>query len=142
MNKTCSCCGAEKPLNMFQVRKASKDGYTASCKACLKERDRIRDQKPERKASKERYVKGKGKDVANACKKRWQEKNPKKRAVHVLVGNGIRDGHIIKDVCQVCESKDVQAHHVDYDKPFEIMWLCPTHHEAWHQEHGEALNAI
>lgn len=62
---------------MFQVRKASKDGYTASCKACLKERDRIRDQNPDRKAAKEKYVKGKGKDKASEAKKRYIEKNPK-----------------------------------------------------------------
>lgn len=126
---------------MFQVRKASKDGYTASCKACLKERDRIRDQDPNRKAAKEKYVKGKGKDKADAAKKRWQEKNPKKRSVHVLVGNALRDGKLVKQPCQVCGSVDVHAHHYDYDKPLDVLWLCPLHHEAWHQEHGEGLNA-
>lgn len=36
--KKCSNCGAEKPLNEYQKRKASKGGLTASCKLCLKER--------------------------------------------------------------------------------------------------------
>ncbi len=140
LNKSCSCCGAEKPLNMFQVRKASKDGYTASCKQCLKERDRIRDQTPERKALKEAYAKGKGKDKAYAAKKRYIEKNPKKRAAHVLVGNAIRDGKIVKQPCEVCGDAIVHAHHCDYDKPLDIVWLCPKHHEEWHEKHGEGLN--
>lgn len=62
---------------MFQVRKASKDGYTASCKACLKERDRIRDQDPNRKAAKEKYVKGKGKDKADAAKNVGKKRIPR-----------------------------------------------------------------
>lgn len=142
MLKKCSCCGAEKPPHDFQVRRASKDGLTASCKACLKERDRIRDQDPARIAAKKEYIQGKGKEVANACKRRWQEKNPKKRSVHILTGNAIRDGLIHKGCCEVCGVQDVVAHHKDYDKPFEITWLCSKHHEAWHQEHGEGLNSI
>lgn len=36
---------------------------------------------PERELSKEIYVKGKGRRVANACKKRYMENNPKKKEV-------------------------------------------------------------
>lgn len=140
MLKRCSCCGVEKPLTDFQVRQASKDGLTASCKACLKERDRIRDQSPRRIALKKKYVQGKGKNVAYAAKRRYIRKNPKKRAAHVLVGNAIRDGKLLKGVCSVCGDKRVQAHHCDYDKPLEVLWLCPKHHEAWHKKYGEGLN--
>lgn len=141
MLKKCSCCGVEKPRSNFQIRRMSKDGLTSSCKMCLKERDRIRDQHPNRKALKEKYVKGRGKDRADAAKRRYIENNPKKRSAHVKTGNAIRDGKLIKQCCQVCGSIDVHAHHCDYDKPLDIMWLCPIHHEAWHKEHGEALNA-
>ncbi len=140
--KVCSCCGVEKPRSEFQVRKASKDGLTASCKLCLKERDRIRDQDPERKAMKERYVKGIGREAATRAKRKYIEKNPKKRSVHIKTGNAIRDGKLFKQSCEVCGSQDVQAHHCDYDKPLEIMWLCPIHHEEWHRKHGEAKNAV
>lgn len=138
--KKCSNCGAEKPLSDYQKRKASKDGLTASCKACLKERDRIRDQDPERKAMKEAYCKGKGREVATAAKIRWRERNPKKRAAHVLVGNALRDGKLFKQPCEVCGDTEAHAHHDDYDKPLEVRWLCPVHHEAWHQANGPGLN--
>lgn len=35
MNKTCSQCGALHPLEAFVKRAASKDGRSASCRACL-----------------------------------------------------------------------------------------------------------
>lgn len=138
--KKCSNCGAEKPLTGYQKRKASKDGLTASCKTCLKERDRIRSQDPERKLSKQVYARGKGREVCNACKRRYTERNQKKRSVHIMTGNAIRDGKLIKCPCEVCGSISVQAHHDDYDKPLEVRWLCPIHHEEWHKENGPGLN--
>lgn len=142
MLKKCSCCGVEKPHSAFQIRNMSKDGLTASCKACLKERDRIRDQDPKRKVLKEIYVKGKGKDKADAAKRRYKEKNPKKRSVHIITGNAIRDGKILKQPCEVCGGAKVVAHHDDYDKPLEVRWLCQAHHTQWHKENGEGLNGL
>ncbi len=91
---------------------------------------------------KERYVKGIGKEAATRAKRKYIEKNPKKRSVHIKTGNAIRDGKLLKQPCGVCGSEDVQAHHCDYDKPLEVMWLCPIHHEEWHRQHGEAKNAV
>lgn len=140
MQKICSCCGVEKPHSCFQVRRASKDGLTASCKACLKERDKLRDQDPLRIQKKKEYAQGKGKEAADRAKKKYIENNPKKRSVHILTGNAIRDGILVKQCCEVCGSTNVVAHHKDYDKPLEVTWLCPKHHEAWHQANGEGLN--
>ena len=34
------------------------------------------------------------------------------------------------DGCQSCnETRDLQGHHKDYDKPLEVMWLCRECHE-------------
>lgn len=140
MHKSCSNCGAVKPYSHFQIRRASRDGMTSSCKSCLKERDRIRDQDPERIKKKSIYVKGIGKDKADAAKKRYIERNPKKRKVHVIVGNALRDGILVKKPCEVCGDEYVEAHHCDYDKPLEVVFLCPKHHQAWHDKNGPGLN--
>lgn len=29
----------------------------------------------------------------------------------------------------------VQAHHPDYNKPLEVMWLCQPCHHRWHKRH-------
>jgi len=39
--KTCSGCGAEKPLTGFYVRRRSQDGHEAECKDCRRERSKL-----------------------------------------------------------------------------------------------------
>lgn len=65
-------------------------------------------------------------------KKRWQILNPEKRAAHIIVGNAIRNGRLIKGECErasegQCKGK-IQAHHDDYTKPLLVRWLCIKHH--------------
>lgn len=140
--KECSRCGVEKDFNLFQKRKASKDGYTASCKKCLSEYDKSRANLPHRVKARSDYQKTEnGKSKCYAAKKKWQLMNSKKRSVHVKTGNAIRDGVLSKGVCEVCGSTEVHAHHDDYDKPLRVRWLCSKHHTEWHSENGEGLNA-
>ena len=37
--------------------------------------------------------------------------------------------------CEVCGvDKNIHRHHPDYDKPLEVMYLCPLHHARWHSK--------
>lgn len=135
--KFCSQCGVEKPHDAFQKRKASKDGFTASCKACLKIRDAIRDSSPERKKVKRDYAAtDTGRERSNAAKRAFDRRNPKKRSAHIAVGNAVRDGKLIRpDNCEKCNSVSaLEAHHCDYNKPLDVMWLCDPCHKKWHKE--------
>lgn len=73
--------------------------------------------------------------------RKYRERNPKKRKAHVKVGNAVRDGKLIPQPCEICQSLEVHGHHCDYDKPYEVLWLCSEHHIAWHTKNGEGLNA-
>ena len=70
------------------------------------------------------------------AKAKWRDQNPEKRAAHVILGNRIRDGHIIKpDRCQECGATGkIHGHHEDYAKPLEVEWLCPQCHTNRHKE--------
>lgn len=58
-------------------------------------------------------------------------KRKSRRLTRAAVANGFLD----KDVCVRCGSdQDIKAHHEDYKKPFNIMWLCIKHHEERHAE--------
>ena len=42
--------------------------------------------------------------------------------------------YLIKDTCKVCgTNENVEAHHEDYSKPLEIIWLCRNHHREHHK---------
>ena len=82
----------------------------------------------------------KNKDKVIESKNKWIEKNPKKRRVHGIVAYALRIGHLNKMPCVVCGNHDSHAHHCDYDKPLDVMWLCPLHHAEWHAVNGSGLN--
>lgn len=55
----------------------------------------------------------------------------------------IRKGIVIRRArCETCGTaatfKDgrtaIQAHHPDYNKPLDVMWLCQPCHHKWHKE--------
>jgi len=140
--KKCSRCGAEKPLSEFQVRRASHDGLTASCKACLSDYDKARANLPHRVMARKEYQKTQAYRNSSAkSSQKFRLKYPVKYRAHNIVNNAIRDNKLFKEPCEVCGSSDnVHAHHDDYLKPLNIRWLCDSHHREWHKEHGEAKN--
>ncbi len=50
-------------------------------------------------------------------------------------GNFLRDGKLIRpSQCECCGSEcKPQAHHCDYSKPTDVMWLCKSCHVEWHK---------
>ena len=61
-----------------------------------------------------------------------------------LLEQAIEDGVVVrKSRCETCGDtgtfKDgrtaIQAHHPDYNKPLDVMWLCQRCHHAWHKTH-------
>lgn len=137
--KICSRCGFEQDLGQFQKRKASKDGHTAACRSCLKEYDRGRTNFPHRMEARAAYQKTeKGKESANKAKKKFIDSNPIKRKAHSHVGNFLRDGKLVRPgKCENCGNEcKPHAHHCDYTKPLEVMWLCKACHVDWHKRYS------
>lgn len=53
--------------------------------------------------------------------------------VRLRTKQAIRKGRLPRQPCEVCGSGQVDAHHDDYSKPFEVRWLCRTHHKELHR---------
>lgn len=68
--------------------------------------------------------------------KKARQKQPHVHRVAKLVYHAIRRGEIFKpEICERCkEEKRILAHHEDYNKPFEIIWLCYSCHKIIHYE--------
>lgn len=45
----------------------------------------------------------------------------------------IRRGKIIPKPCIICENEHSEAHHEDYSKPLDIIWLCRQCHLDYHK---------
>ena len=49
----------------------------------------------------------------------------------------IQRGLLIKMSCEVCGEQKVHAHHLDYNDPLNVKWLCSKHRiEAHHGKQG------
>ena len=61
--------------------------------------------------------------------KEYYELNPEIYKAHKLFQKALRNGKIIKKPCEICKEENSQGHHPDYNKPLEVVWLCPSHHK-------------
>lgn len=147
----CKKCESEKEIIEFysndrtckECRKSAVRANRIAKADYYKEYEKNRANKPDRVAARKAYSKTEaGKAAHRKAHKKWVEKNPIKRASHIIVGNAIRDGKLIKQPCEVCSCDIVHAHHDDYAKPLEVRWLCDEHHNEWHRINGEGKNAI
>jgi len=149
--KVCRECGVEKELGSFYKHSAMADGYLNKCIECVKARvkkhrdenieriqafDKQRSKLPHRLEAVKKYFKTeKGKQVKRLTQLNYKKKYPMKYAAHVITGNAIRSGALIRQLnCSVCDSTTkVEGHHDDYTKPLEVRWLCEACHKEWHR---------
>jgi len=125
----CNVCDSVKPKSEFY-------GKDKSCKVCRKEKinayrkknlEKIRAYDRERG----KLLHRKEKCIENTRKRR---KDPDGyMAAHNAVARALKKGILERMPCVMCgETKLVHAHHDDYSKPLEVMWLCVIHHKARH----------
>ena len=59
----------------------------------------------------------------------------KREDARILVNIMIRHGWMTRGACIDCGATEkIEAHHVDYDRPLEVMWLCRSDHMKRHRE--------
>ncbi len=64
----------------------------------------------------------------------WARGNPEKRRTRDIVYESIKKGEMGKpNSCSLCHiAGEVHAHHEDYTKPLEVIWLCRSCHKRVH----------
>ena len=133
MTRRCSSCGEEKDFSDFYRHPFGRDGIQPRCKDCCIKAERLRRiTKPEKFAEYERARSRKPDRIkmnADRCRK-WREANPEKYRTHNILYSAVRDGKIKKpEACELCGSKSfIHAHHTDYSRPLEVVWLCAKCH--------------
>lgn len=153
MNKTCQACLEVKPVSDFYRHSMTADGFYPKCKKChckqcknnrqvdikeYRKRHRERNRIETRKASIQKpYQKSLASGEHTRRTQAWRVKNPEKYQAHLEVKKALYHGQIQKMGCVICGGK-AQAHHEDYSKPLEVIWLCHTHHANHHVEKRNA----
>lgn len=72
-------------------------------------------------------------DYAEAIRE-WRNNHPEIVKAHNILNYALKKGEIIKsDTCNNCNIKTrLSAHHSDYTKPLEVIWLCSSCHKLIH----------
>lgn len=123
------------------------DGHLNKCKKCAKKdvADRIKIKEKDfnwvlserkRHRQKSRKYREEGKKYKKSDSKKWLLENPEKKKAHMEVKNALRSGRMHRHPCCICGNK-AHAHHEDYSKPLEVIWLCPKHHGERHVQINE-----
>ena len=58
---------------------------------------------------------------------------PERTAAWAKTNRAIRSGKLIPQPC-ACGNPKSQAHHEDYSKPLDVMWLCASCHQKRHYQ--------
>ena len=133
----CSKCTTWKSEENFTKNAKSKDGLNYWCKLCTQANSRrgYYKYKAKRTETIAKYRQSdKAKRMALQSYKKWKENNPKKYISHMALKQGIRFGFVTVGRCEICGSQEVDGHHEDYDRPYDVHWLCRAHHREIHRK--------
>lgn len=126
------------------------DGYLNKCIACTKTDVAVRSARraatpegleSERARGRDKYAR------LYAVGPNWQSPlaDPEvKRHANNALGNAVRDGRMVKpECCEDCGREDprLHGHHVDYNAPLEVVWVCSTCHRRRHALFPERVKA-
>lgn len=134
--KRCSRCGQDKELSEFNNNRSAKDGKHHYCRICKCKADsehEARTGREVRRASAKRsYLKHR--KSRQERYRNYDRNNKDKRAAYDAVKYALQHGRLTKEPCAICGSTRSQAHHEDYSRPLDVVWLCSQHHMARHSE--------
>lgn len=106
-------------------------GRLSRCKRCLEDPAHIRKVQKEWRDRHPEKVRAMNK----AGYKKWIATNKKKQRVERFFRKYCKQNGIVRPTdCSQCGSTlKIEAHHPDYDKPLDVVYLCHVCHVAWHR---------
>jgi hypothetical protein len=137
--RECNRCHESKPLDAFRRDAQRLSGHQGTCKECAlpsvraasrasRERHLDRRREAERAKARRRY---------NAEANTARNQTPKGRT-RAALRNAVADGRIAKpSACEGCGATDAILgghHHLGYDRPLDVQWLCSVCHGLQHRK--------
>jgi hypothetical protein len=116
------------------------DGHLNKCKSCAKKD--VSDHRVLNIEKVRAYDRARAKHPARAqasaaVTKAWRAEDKRRQLCHSRVSQAIKTGRLVRKPCQHCGEQKSVAHHDDYDKPFDVTWLCQPCHKEAHKRKGQ-----
>lgn len=128
----CKKCDNSKPVPEFYQSTIYNRRGDGECKCCV----RARVNKSHQASHRVIYYNTNGYKRINADRYQKHAANNTVRVrARQLANDAIDRGDLIRPTnCECCNTSDVmiEAHHCDYAKPLDVMWLCKRCHADWH----------
>lgn len=153
LEKECFKCLIIKPISEFYKQAAMSDGHLNKCKECTKNDvkkhridniEKVREYDRNRPNKHERVLENKQRlqndPIAYKAmidkKNEWCKRNKHKRNAQNKLARAVLKGVVIRKFeCEKCTGTiKVEAHHEDYEKPLDVIWLCSKCHHERHVE--------
>jgi ribosomal protein S27AE len=137
MQKQCFKCKTIKPILEFYKHSRMADGHLNKCKECTKadvSKHRFENIEKVRHYDRNRANYSERLKASVELTRIWRAKDKRRQKAHSAVSNAIKSGKLIRQPCCRCGEKKSLAHHEDYDKPLDVMWLCQPCHTQRHKE--------
>lgn len=129
----CSKCREAKPSQYFEAYAKSSNGLLSHCRECRlsynaeyqkKNKEQLKAKSKKRRSSKE------GRDKDKAIRTSLKGKT------RIALREAVKQGKATRpNSCRICGSDEgvIEAHHSDYNKPFDVVWFCRTCHRSEHK---------
>lgn len=145
--KKCFKCSQLLNLSEFYKHSEMLDGHLNKCKSCTKtDVENRRKEKAsdidwvlsERKRHREKSKRYRELGIIskNNAQKKWALNNPEKKQARQRLQYALKLGKLHRHPCFICGNK-AQAHHDDYSKPLDVVWVCSKHHGELHVKINE-----
>lgn len=146
--KTCPKCLKTKPMGEYHKDRTKSSGHSCYCKSCysvishkntVNTIGRFRERKRLEAKNRRKTYPEKIKSIVD----NYREKNPEKLKAQKLLRQKVYDGEIIKPKkCSCCgDGGIIDGHHPDYNKPYDVEWLCRVCHKGRHRGFATAIES-
>ena len=128
--KICKACRVELVLGKNQY----KSSRNHLCKKHYNERKKDwRTRNPEKAGESVKHWRAKNLEKVRETWRRCARKYPEKTKARNKLNDTLQAGKMTRMACEVCGSPLSEAHHPDYSKPLDVIWLCKKHHVLAHR---------
>jgi hypothetical protein len=124
-------CHACERIRYFERKSANIEHYRSQKKLQMRRLRESPDRQEKELQYSKKYRQTHKEQLAQYCST-YRKNNKQRQSAYLKIYRQLRTGNIQKQPCFVCGSLNSHAHHEDYSKPLDVIWLCPKHHKRLH----------